>query len=517
MNNRIMFFLDECIALGGATHTLLRQAILAKKAGYEIYVCRASANELGKPFKILFDKYDISIKTLPYKIFSHTEEVDIEGLINGYDEVKQYIQKIHPVLLHSVQVNVVVEMVSRELKIPHIMNVYQALSAFFNISYMNVYPHYHICDSWYYAKKWEKGIGTRSTCIRTFAEPGKERSAVSSELDGIVKFICVGQIYDEKNQLSVIKAFEQAINRGVKGTLELYGNDTTPYAYKCKEYVRMHRLDECIFVNGFSSDMKSVYESSDVLICGSVRESYPNVISEALANNLIIITTPVAGVPEIIKDGENGYVTTDFSPEKICDKILQFDFDKKNQNLKKIYQNMKQTYLDNHSEKAVTSQLLEYYTWVQKDFENYTLEKRPQRKDVLDAIKPIYSEVQLNCHYFSRPDLILQKMWYVYHIKPIVERISTDKKAFIWGAGTYSEPVREMIEFFFKNIKITGYIDSFAEKEDLRNIIRPEEILREDIFIFIGTRNAQHAIMDMLKKYDKVCNRDYFVMAPRYW
>ena len=36
MNNRIMFFLDECIALGGATHTLLRQDILAKKAGNEI-------------------------------------------------------------------------------------------------------------------------------------------------------------------------------------------------------------------------------------------------------------------------------------------------------------------------------------------------------------------------------------------------------------------------------------------------------------------------------------------------
>ena len=50
MNNRIMFFLDECIALGGATQTLLRQAILAYKAGYEIYSCRARAKELGKIF-----------------------------------------------------------------------------------------------------------------------------------------------------------------------------------------------------------------------------------------------------------------------------------------------------------------------------------------------------------------------------------------------------------------------------------------------------------------------------------
>ena len=472
---------------------------------------------MRKTFEILFDKYDISIKTLPYKIFSHTEEVDIEGLMNGYDEVKQYIQKIQPVLLHSVQVNVVVEMVSRELKIPHIMNVYQALSAFFNISYMNVYPHYHICDSWYYAKKWEKGIGTRSTCIRTFAEPGKEKNEVSLKSADGVKFVCVGQIYDEKNQLSVIKAFEQAINRGVKGTLEFYGGDTTPYAYKCKEYIRSNGLDERIFVKGFSSDMRSVYESSDVLICGSVRESYPNVISEALANNLIIITTPVAGVPEIIKDGENGYVTTDFSPEKICDKILEFDSDNKNQNLKKIYQSMKQTYLENHSEKAVTSQLLDFYTWVQEDFDNYILEKRPQRKDVLDALKPLYREVQLNDNYFSRPDLMIKKLWYIYHIKPIVAGIATDKKAYIWGAGTYSEPVREMIKFCFKNIKISGYIDSFAEKEELRNIVRPEEILKEDIIIFIGTSKAQHAIMDMLKKYDKVCNRDYFVMAPRYW
>lgn len=61
---------------------------------------------------------------------------------------------------------------------------------------------------------------------------------------------------------------------------------------------------------------------SDVFVLPSLSEGFPVVNLEAMASGLPIVATKVGGVPEIIKDGKNGFLVESKNPERIAERIL---------------------------------------------------------------------------------------------------------------------------------------------------------------------------------------------------
>jgi glycosyltransferase involved in cell wall biosynthesis len=57
---------------------------------------------------------------------------------------------------------------------------------------------------------------------------------------------------------------------------------------------------------GYQSDLREYYEAMDVFALSSLREGLPNVLLEALALEVPVVSTAVAGVPRLIQDGDNG-------------------------------------------------------------------------------------------------------------------------------------------------------------------------------------------------------------------
>ena len=57
---------------------------------------------------------------------------------------------------------------------------------------------------------------------------------------------------------------------------------------------------------GYSSDPRPQYEAMDVFALSSVREGLPNVVLEAMALEVPVVATRIAGVPKLIHDGETG-------------------------------------------------------------------------------------------------------------------------------------------------------------------------------------------------------------------
>jgi glycosyltransferase involved in cell wall biosynthesis len=57
------------------------------------------------------------------------------------------------------------------------------------------------------------------------------------------------------------------------------------------------------------------------------RDGIPNVIMEAMACGLPVITTAVSGIPEIIKDGINGRLIPPDDPVALADALLRLDRD----------------------------------------------------------------------------------------------------------------------------------------------------------------------------------------------
>jgi len=59
---------------------------------------------------------------------------------------------------------------------------------------------------------------------------------------------------------------------------------------------------------GFRADARQLMTQADVLALPSLTEGLPNVVLEAFAVGVPVVATAVGGVPELVRDGENGWL-----------------------------------------------------------------------------------------------------------------------------------------------------------------------------------------------------------------
>lgn len=521
-NYTILYFLDYGKSFGGAVNALLQQAILMKKAGHRVVLFFSDylGNEIEADYEGIYRELGIEWIWTTYQISSQTEDIDVVCLVRNYDKLKKEISSYNPDLLHSVQINPGVELVGRELKIPHIMNIYPLIPEFFTVDYLNVFPHYHLCDSWYYAKKWQYYLKTDSSCIRTVVNSRHKRNWSIDR--SLINYICVGSIYKEKNQLAVITSFHKALQNGVNGRLTLCGYANSGYADKCRRYIEENRLNDKIFLKDFCPDMQAEYDKSDVLICGSKRESYPNVISEAMANGLVIISTPVAGVPEVIENDVNGYLARDYSADALYEKIMCFHKDLLEGKVEQILKNAEQSFQECHAPQKVMLQLQQYYRYVCHDYDkrkntNTTIVDITAVKNAFGDL--IYKFTQAEMH-FTDSQKVGLKLWYLFHVEERIRSAYREGKCFyIWGTGKYGIVVKELIDYFLPDIHISGFLDSCKKGTYLEyNIYNPEEMIqKENVAVFIAAVNGQDEMIERLEGQKKIFNKDFFILSSRRW
>lgn len=58
-----------------------------------------------------------------------------------------------------------------------------------------------------------------------------------------------------------------------------------------------------------------------MLVLPSLSEGRPNVVLEALSCEVPVVATDVGGIPEIMTEGETGYLVPAKNPEKLSEKI----------------------------------------------------------------------------------------------------------------------------------------------------------------------------------------------------
>lgn len=518
INMKILYFMDNNAKLGGAAHTLLRQAALMRAAGHEAVVVLDALNrEAAEGYRKHCLQRDIAFIFIPLSVTNQPEDIDIIFLIEQFDNIKEMIAEEQPDILHSVQLNPAVELVARELNIPHVMSIYPTISDFFKLSYIDVFSKYHICDSEYYAAAWRKYLDTESVCIRTVAKRGAQSKKILA-LDETIRCVCIGAVYKWKNQLSVIKACHKALKNGIDISLHIYGYyEEDGYGGDCLSYIQNHELSGKIELKGFSDSMATVYQYSDVLICGSMRESYPNVVSEALANNVVVISTPVAGVPEVIKDRQNGYLCKGYAPDDIYEKIVELSEDIRNGMIHKLMQNADMTYERVHSPESITAELEQYYHYLLKNFKSKTTIS-------IDFLKKSFEEI-INRYFqnknsFSDPQKVQRKLWYLYHIQSqIKKQIAEGKRFYIWGTGKYGRCVYESVTVFFEDIEISGFIDSYKAGQYMgKAIYKPEEVFQNDEnIVLVATVNGQTEIIEQLEQNHRKYIDDYYILSQRLW
>jgi glycosyltransferase involved in cell wall biosynthesis len=136
------------------------------------------------------------------------------------------------------------------------------------------------------------------------------------------KFIInVGRFTKRKNQIFLIKAFEQVLKRSdnIKLILIGYGNELN----KIKKYVYSNRLGNNIIIINRCLNPYPYIKNSDLFILTSKYEGFANVIVESIALNTPVISANCnSGPSEILLSGKGGDL---YRPDSINDLIKKIN------------------------------------------------------------------------------------------------------------------------------------------------------------------------------------------------
>jgi glycosyltransferase involved in cell wall biosynthesis len=132
----------------------------------------------------------------------------------------------------------------------------------------------------------------------------------------VPRLVCVGRLCEQKGQLLLIEAAAQL--RNVTGLKVILAGDG-PMRGECKSRIRALGLQSTVTITGWQSNaqVRELIRSSRALVLPSFAEGLPVVIMEALALARPVVTTYVAGIPELVKDCVNGRLVPAGSVESL--------------------------------------------------------------------------------------------------------------------------------------------------------------------------------------------------------
>jgi glycosyltransferase involved in cell wall biosynthesis len=114
----------------------------------------------------------------------------------------------------------------------------------------------------------------------------------------------LGRLSSEKGFDLLVRAVVAMNQQGVRCQLRIGGDGTQ--RDNLESLIRELNCGENVKLLGHIHDVKSFIQGLDVFVLSSVSEGLPNVVLEAMAMEVPVAATRVAGVPQLIRDGENG-------------------------------------------------------------------------------------------------------------------------------------------------------------------------------------------------------------------
>ncbi|GIV18161.1 MAG: hypothetical protein KatS3mg022_3596 [Armatimonadota bacterium] len=85
---------------------------------------------------------------------------------------------------------------------------------------------------------------------------------------------------------------------------------------------QMLGIQEAVLFWGERADARQIIGALDLLVLPSLTEGLPNVILEAFAYKTPVVATAVGGVPELVKDGETGWLVPPRDPQALAQAIV---------------------------------------------------------------------------------------------------------------------------------------------------------------------------------------------------
>jgi len=143
--------------------------------------------------------------------------------------------------------------------------------------------------------------------------------------------VCVGRLCEQKGHLLLIEAAGRLAIEGLQFRLVLVGDG--PLRPQIETIIAQMGLQNQIEITGWASNFEVQQHilASRVMVLPSFAEGLPVVIMEALALSRSVISTYVAGIPELVEPGICGWLVPPGSVESLTEAMraaLQLPVDK---------------------------------------------------------------------------------------------------------------------------------------------------------------------------------------------
>ena len=126
---------------------------------------------------------------------------------------------------------------------------------------------------------------------------------------GILRILNIGRLSPEKAHANLIKACRLLKDNGLNFQCDIIGDG--PLFNSLNGLILELDLKREVRLLGkvFQENIFGHFLESDIFVLSSIRENLPNVLLESMAMGVPVIATELAGIPELIKDGSNGFLT----------------------------------------------------------------------------------------------------------------------------------------------------------------------------------------------------------------
>lgn len=293
----------------GAENVVCQIMDLFKENDIEMIYCSPN----GSVAEVLHEK---NVQYLPLKKLS-------------YSELKKAVKEYNPDIIHAhdYKASLLAIMFRKKRKIVshiHVNNKKMNSINLFSIIYL-------LCSKFYSKIVWVSDSALDNHCFKdklreksivlynVINKERLEKQSIKEKCEENYDLIFLGRLEYQKNPerligiIAKLKEEQPDIKVAIVGTGEKYD--------KIVEMSNSLDLTNNIKFYGYSNNPYPILKSSKILILTSLFEGTPMCALEALALGVPVISTPVDGLKNIIKNNVNGFLTDD--DDEMCEEILK--------------------------------------------------------------------------------------------------------------------------------------------------------------------------------------------------
>lgn len=135
--------------------------------------------------------------------------------------------------------------------------------------------------------------------------------------------VCVGRLCEQKGQILLVEAVRRLVSQGIDCRLTLVGDGEL--RGPIEQLIQKHNLEHNIILTGNATgdEVQKCILNARAFVLPSFAEGLPVAIMEAFALGRPVVSTYIAGIPELVKPGINGWLVPAGSIEDLVVALRQ--------------------------------------------------------------------------------------------------------------------------------------------------------------------------------------------------